>query len=102
MTVPFINESDFPGMTITYTEKGVPIVDDPMAIYNPLLKEVQATVISPYGYFYSDSSLAESTLLFSIPRGKAVKVIDSDISDTVAKIEYAGHTGYIRKSNLKF
>lgn len=91
---------NMPGVIISYTNDGIPVVN--VTEENILPRAVYATVISPYGYFYSDSSLKESSLLFSIPRGKTVQVIDSNISDTVAKIQYAGYTGYIRKSNLQF
>lgn len=78
------------------------IVDITDTITSSVLRTTEALVTSPYGYMYSDSSLDESTLLFSIPRGKTVTVIDSNVSDTVCKIQYAGITGYIRKNNLKF
>lgn len=94
------NKNNYP--EISYTKNGIPILNDFNATYNPLLRAVYATVISPYGYFYSSSSLAESTLLFSIPRGNTVQVIDSNVSSTVAKVRYSDYTGYIRKSNLKF
>lgn len=96
------NEDDFPGMIITYTENGIPIVDDPNAEYNPLLRAVTAYVISPYGYFYTDISLEDKYLLFSIPRGNAVTVLETYYTRGVARIEYAGFTGYIRLSNLNF
>lgn len=63
-----------------------------------LTRDVKATVISPHGLFYSDKELTQ--LLFSIPRGSEVVVLDSEVTETVAKISYGGFTGYIRKSNL--
>lgn len=96
------NEENFPGMIITYTREGVPIVDDPNAIPDPYFRGVEAIVISPYGLFYSAKDLKEENLLFSIPRGKKVEVLDNNVSATVAQIKYAGYTGYIRKSNLKY
>lgn len=70
--------------------------------FNTVLRTVTATVISPYGYFYSESSLSDDSLLFSIPRGNTVEVLDSNVDDNVAKVKYAGYTGYIRKKELKF
>ncbi len=97
-----IDEYSLKGMIIGYTDEGVPIVDDFNKTVNPLMRTVYAKVSSPYGYLYSSKTLSESTLLFSIPRGKKVIVVDSNVSSSVAKVKYAGYTGYIRKSNLAF
>lgn len=96
------NEANFPGMIITYTESGIPVVDSSPIFNVKSARAVYATVISPHGLFYSSESLSESTLLFSIPRGNQVEVVDYSSSATVAKIKYAGYTGYIRTNNLAF
>lgn len=96
-----LDENDFPGMIITYTTDGIMVVDDPGADSNRLLRNTEAQVISPYGFMYSEPTLAEESLLFSIPRGKIVTILDSSADDDVAQISYAGYIGYIRKSNLK-
>lgn len=95
------NVGDFDGMIITYTIDGIMVVDDPHADSNRLLRSTEAQVISPYGYMYSEPTLADESLLFSIPRGKIVTILDSSADDDVALISYAGYEGYIRKSNLK-
>lgn len=96
-----LDADDFQGMIITYTSDGVMVVDDPHANSNHLLRNTEAQIISPYGYMYSEPTLADESLLFSIPRGKIVTILDSSADDDVALISYAGYEGYIRKSNLK-
>lgn len=73
-------------------------IGDSSAKSNSLTRDVKATVISPYGLFYSDKELTQ--VLFSIPRGSEVTVLDSEVTKDVAKISYEGFIGYIRKSNL--
>lgn len=95
------DQSDFSDMIVGYTVDGVPIVVDPNPISTRAL-ENKATVISPYGYFYTSSDLSPQSLLFAIPRGTKVVVVSSNVGNGVACIRHAGRIGYIRMNNLRF
>lgn len=92
-------ESDFPGMIITYDEEGIPIVTDPNGIYR---RGVIATTKYEKNGFYSSSSCSADSLVFYILKGQEVEVIDSSYTKTAAKVKYAGSTGYMKKTDLKF
>ncbi|MDO4293559.1 MAG: M56 family metallopeptidase [Eubacteriales bacterium] len=94
------NEDDFPGMIITYDEKGIPIVLDPNP---PAMKEgVYATGRYEKNGFYSSSDCASSNLVFYILKGQQVEVLDSSYTTAAAKVKYAGATGYMKKTKVKF
>lgn len=92
-------EADFPGMIITYDEDGIPIVTDPNVI-----QKRGVTAVGKYekNGFYSSSDCTSSNLLFYILKGQEVEVLDSSYTTTAAKVKYAGKTGYMKKSELKF
>lgn len=93
------NEEDFPGMIITYDENGIPIVTDPNP---PATRAVHATTRYEKNGFYSSSDCSDSNLVFYILKNMEVEVLDSAYTTTVAKVKYAGSTGYMKKSDLKF
>lgn len=93
------NEADFPGMIITYDENGIPIVTDP-SIY--VERAVYATTIYPKNGFYTSSDCSDDSLLFYILQGQSVKVLDSSSYTDVAKVNYAGRDGYMKKYQLDF
>lgn len=92
------DETDFPGMTITYTEDGVPIVYDP----NERTERQGVFAVGRYSKngFYTDSAC--TNLLFYVLKDAEVEVIDSAATTTVAKVKYANSTGYMKKAELKF
>ncbi len=90
------NEANFPEMIITYDEDGIPILYDTTI---PVKKAVYAAGKYEKNGFYSDSSC--NNLLFYV-KGSSVKVIDSSNATTAAKVKFAGSTGYMKKSELKF
>ncbi len=94
------NVDDFVGMTISYDEDGIPIVTDNS---NTIKKQtVMATTRYGKSGFYSSSKCNSSNLVFYIIKGESVEVIDSAYTTTVVKVKYAGKTGYMKKSQLKF
>lgn len=93
------NEADFPGMIITYDENGIPIVTDP-TIYKE--RAVYATTIYPKNGFYTSSDCSDDSLLFYILQGQSVTVLDSSSYTAVAKVNYAGRDGYMKKYQLDF
>lgn len=94
------NEADFPGMIITYDENGIPVVSDPNN--EPQKRGVFASVKANKGGFYSSSDCSKDSLVFYILQGYKVEVLDSATHTDVAKVSYAGKTGYMKKSELKF
>lgn len=94
------NEKDFPGMIITYDENGIPIVSDPNNISQK--RAVYASVKAYKGGFYSSSDCSSDSLVFYILKGYQVEVLDSASYTDVVKVSYAGSTGYMKKSELKF
>lgn len=98
----FSNEfkaENFPGMIITYDEKGIPIVADPD---DPKKKAVYAMGKYEKNGVYSSSDCSDSGLIFYILKGKQVEVLDSSYKTAAAKVTYAGAAGYMKKSELKF
>lgn len=93
------HEEDFPGMIITYDEDGIPIVTDPNV---PDYRAVFATGRYEKNGFYSSSDCDSESLVFYILKGQKVEVTDSAYSTKVAKVKYAGATGYMKKGELKF
>lgn len=93
------NEDNFPGMIITYDENGIPIVVDPN---EPQKRAVYASGRYEKNGFYSSSDCSSSSLIFYVLKGQQVEVLDSSYSTTAAKVKYAGTTGYMKKSELKF
>lgn len=93
------HEEDFPGMIITYDEDGIPIVTDPDI---PGYRAVFAAGRYEKNGFYSSSDCDSESLVFYILKGQKVEVTDSAYTTTVAKVKYAGTTGYMKKSELKF
>ena len=94
------DESRFEGMTISYTEDGDPIIDDPNATHeNALLmtKTVTATT-NRNTWMYQTSRL--NTSLFKIPKGKVVTVLQTKRTWEAAQISYAGTKGWVYTSHL--
>lgn len=94
------HEEDFPGMIITYDEDGIPVVSDPNNAAQK--RAVYASVKAYKGGFYSSSDCSADSLVFYIPQGYRVEVLDSASYTDIAKVSYAGSTGYMKKSELKF
>jgi len=95
------DEQDYKGMTITYSKDGITIVDDPSTL-DPKVMAVTAVIKYKKHPFYTSSTCDSSKILFYIPKGKTVVITDSYFGGATAKVKYAGKTGYIKKSHLKF
>lgn len=94
------DESRYEGMTISYTEDGDPIIDDPDATHeNALLmsKAITATT-NRNTWMYQTSRL--STPLFMIPKGKVVTVLQTNSTWGSTQISYAGTKGWVYTSHL--
>lgn len=94
------NPADFAGMEISYDKKGKPIVSDPAV-------EVKNSGIfvktkKQHTGFYSDSSCDKASLYFQVKKDNIVEVIDGSYYYKVAKVQYAGKTGYMKKKNFFF
>lgn len=93
-------EKRLPDENISGYEDGVPVV---LALEDGALeKGVYASVKGYRGRVYSSSDCAEQSLAFCIPEEEKAKVLDSADFTDVVKISYAGLTGYMKKSELKF
>ena len=93
-------EKRLPDKNISGYEDGVPVV---LALEDGTLeKGVYASVKGYRGRVYSSSDCAEQSLAFCIPEEEKAKVLDSADFTDVVKISYAGLTGYMKKSELKF
>lgn len=97
---PAFHEADFPGMTVTYDEDGIPIVTGPDSA--PSSGTVTATTRYAKNGFYSSSDCSSSSLVFYTLKDQTVEVIDSAYFTSAAKVVFAGSTGYMKKSKLKF
>ncbi|MGG5330766.1 M56 family metallopeptidase [Enterococcus sp. AZ163] len=99
----FSNEfkaADFAGMEISYDKKGELIVSDPAAeIKN---SGIFVKTKKQHTGFYSDSSCDKASLYFQVKKNSTVEVIDGSYYYKVAKVQYAGKTGYMQKKNFSF
>ena len=98
--VKSFDESRFEGMTISYTEDGDPIVDDPNATHENALfmtKTISATT-NRNTWVYQTSRL--NTSLFVIPKGKVVTVLQTNSTWGSTQISYAGTKGWVYTSHL--
>ncbi len=98
--VKSFDESQFEGMTVSYTEDGDPIIDDPNATHEnalSLTKTVTATTNRNI-WVYQTSRL--NTSLFMIPKGKVVTVLQTNSTWGSTQISYAGTKGWVYTSHL--
>lgn len=89
------DESNFPGMEITYDENGVPIVVDPTPIRTRI-----STAKGRFqnNGFYTDKACTK--LSFWVPRGSIVKV--HGMHGKTCTVEYANTRGYMKMNELIF
>lgn len=92
------DETKFTGMTITYTETGSPIVDDPAATKESISQKgiILATTVNNI-WVYDNEQLTNEQ--FIIPAGKTVIVLQTVESN--AEITYAGLNVWLKCSELK-
>ena len=86
--------------TVSYSEAGSPIVDDPNALVENVEKAGVVTAITTEDtWMYTTKRL--NTGVFIIPEGKAVVVLENDSNYGAAKVTYAGYTGWVYTSKLQ-
>ncbi|MBO1305038.1 M56 family metallopeptidase [Enterococcus sp. 669A] len=93
-------ESDFAGMTISYDERGVPIVRDPNA--EERNHAISAKTKKRLTSFYSSSSCDKDSLYFQVERDNIIGVTAGGYGYKAVKVKYAGKTGYMKSSNITF
>lgn len=99
-TVREFDEAKFAGMTVTYSDTGAPIVNDPDAIVDNLEAEGVVTAVTMEDtWLYRDKRL--NTGIFIIPAGRAVVVHQTDTNYGAAQVTYAGYTGWVYTSKLR-
>ena len=94
------DSSKFNDVKIEYTENGIPIIYDSKAI-EEIVGGRNSIIFTTINNTSLYTTRRLNTVLFIIPAGKVVNVLEIDTNYDSAKISYARKTGWVYSSALR-